>query len=140
MPNEPQLSEPLPAAELPDVAIADNPTSPPGTGIGQVFDIRNIVERVRGLKGLLRLKPFDTSTEEGRSRERYRSAALTTITSVLAKAVSVCVSLITVRLTIHYLGVERYGLWMTITSVVSLPWFADLGMGNGLLNAIAEAH
>src|SRR5208337_4634406 len=43
-------------------------------------------------------------------------------------------------LTLQYLGTERYGLWMSITSVVSLLVFADLGMGNGLLNAIAAAH
>jgi O-antigen/teichoic acid export membrane protein len=99
-----------------------------------------MLDRTRALKGLLRLKPFDTSTEGGRSRERYRRAALTTSTSVLARAVTVFTSLVTVRLTLQYLGTERYGLWMSITSVVSLLVFADLGMGNGLLNAIAAAH
>ena len=139
---DPQREDLLPLAEPPSVGLAEelSPSTTLGTGFGGVFNVRSILERIRSLKGLLRLKPFDTSTEEGRSRERYRRAALTTLTSVMAKAVSVCVSLVTVRLTIHYLGVERYGLWMTITSVVSLLWFADLGMGNGLLNAIAEAH
>ena len=142
MSTDRQGNDLLPVAEPPAVAVVEGiaPELPRGGGFADVFNIRSIIERVRSLKGLLRLKPFDTATEEGRSRERYRRAALTTLTSVMAKAVSVCVSLITVRLTIHYLGVERYGLWMTITSVVSLLWFADLGMGNGLLNAIAEAH
>jgi O-antigen/teichoic acid export membrane protein len=31
-------------------------------------------------------------------------------------------------------------MWMTISSVIALLGFADLGMGNGLLNAIAEAN
>ena len=88
----------------------------------------------------MRLKPFDTSTAGGRSRERYRRAGLTTVTSVMAKGVTVVTSLITVRLTIHYLGTERYGLWMTITSIVAFLMFADLGIGNGLLHAIADAR
>jgi O-antigen/teichoic acid export membrane protein len=45
-----------------------------------------------------------------------------------------------VPLTIGYLGQERYGLWATISSFVVVLQFADLGLGNGLLNAIAEAH
>ena len=92
------------------------------------------------MKGLLRLKPFDTSTEQGRSQERYRRAALTTFTSVAARTLTVITSLIAVRLTVRYLGTERYGLWMTITSVVVMMSFADLGIGNGLLNCISEAH
>jgi O-antigen/teichoic acid export membrane protein len=99
-----------------------------------------IIHRVRMLKAFLRLKPFDTSTPEGRSLERYRRAALTTLTSVVARVAMVLTSLITVRLTVRYLGTERYGLWMTITSVVAMMSFADLGIGNGLLNSISEAH
>jgi O-antigen/teichoic acid export membrane protein len=92
------------------------------------------------LSGLLKAKPFDTSTEEGRSRERYRRAALTSFTSLLARCVTVVTGLITVRLTVRYLGTERYGLWMTITSVVAMMAFADLGIGNGLLSSISDAH
>jgi O-antigen/teichoic acid export membrane protein len=93
-----------------------------------------------GVKGLLRLERFDTSTEEGRGKERYRRAALTTSTSIAARGVSILTGLIAVRLAVRYLGTERYGLWMTITSVVSMMSFADLGVGNGLLNSISEAH
>lgn len=39
----------------------------------------------------------------------------------------------------HYLGAERFGLWMTISSFTALLAFADLGVGNGLLNAVAQA-
>jgi O-antigen/teichoic acid export membrane protein len=104
------------------------------------FSVQRILERTRAMRGLLRLKPFDTSTEQGRSRERYRRAALTTFTSMTARALTVLTSLITVRLTIRYLGTERYGLWMTITSVVAMMSFADLGIGSGLLNSISDAH
>ena len=48
-------------------------------------------------------------------------------------------TLITVPLTLHYLGSERYGMWVTISSLVALLSFADLGIGYGLLNAVTRA-
>lgn len=86
------------------------------------------------------IRPFDTSTERGRSRERYRRVALTGITSVAAKGCAVLTALVSVPLTVHYLGAERYGMWMTMSSVIALLGFADLGIGNGLLNAVSRAH
>lgn len=78
-------------------------------------------------------------TPRGRSAERYRRVAFTTLTSVGAKLTSVMTMIVTVPFTIHYLGSERYGMWMAITSSVMLLAFADLGIGNGLLNAISES-
>ncbi len=46
---------------------------------------------------------------------------------------------ITVRLTARYLGEERYGMLMTISSFTLLFGFSDLGIGNGLLNALSDA-
>ena len=86
------------------------------------------------------LRPFDTSTGEGRSKERYRRAALTTIASTTARGIGILTSLISVPLSLKYLGSERFGLWMTIVSLALLVQFADFGMGNGLLNAISEAN
>ncbi len=90
--------------------------------------------------GLLRLKEFDTTTPEGRSRERYRRVALTGISAVVAKLVTVVTILISVPLTLTYLGPERYGLWMTITSVIMMMRVADSGLGLGLMNAVSEAY
>ena len=98
------------------------------------------VERVREAASHLRLSPFDTSTPEGRSRERHRRALLTGISALLAKVIAVSTSLVTIPLTLHYLGTERFGLWMTISSVVAILGFADFGIGNGVLNAVADAH
>jgi O-antigen/teichoic acid export membrane protein len=57
----------------------------------------------------------------------------------LGKIVSLGTSILTVRLTFRYLGAERYGMWMTISSVVMMLGFADLGMSNGLVNMVANA-
>jgi O-antigen/teichoic acid export membrane protein len=95
---------------------------------------------MRSAAAFLRLRPFDSATLEGRSKERYRRAALTTVASGCARAISLGTMLITVPLTVRYLGTERYSLWMTITSVIAMMAFADFGIGNGLLNAISETH
>ena len=96
--------------------------------------------RVVRLLSVARLKPFDTSTSAGRSMERYRRAALTAITAAGAKAVSIATALITVPLTLRYLGTERYGLWLTMSSVIVMAGFADFGIGNGLLNVLSAAN
>jgi O-antigen/teichoic acid export membrane protein len=92
------------------------------------------------LLSLLRLRPFDTSTEDERSRERLRRAALTTMTSAAARAIGLLTALISVPLTFRYLGAERYGIWMVLISIVAGMSFADLGIGNGLMNAVSEAY
>ena len=57
-----------------------------------------------------------------------------------AKFITVAASFITIPLTLNYLGVERFGLWMTVSSLTALLGFADMGLGNGLLNTISEAN
>ena len=89
---------------------------------------------------LARAVPADASTPIGRSRERFRRIGLTTATAIAARGIGFATSLITVPLTLHYLGAERYGLWATLSSVIALASFADLGLGNGLLNALSSAH
>lgn len=89
---------------------------------------------------LIRLIPFDTATPEGRSKERFRRVALTALVSAFAQGITMLTVLISVPLTLNYLGAERYGLWITISSLIAILGFADLGMGNGLLNAIADAN
>jgi O-antigen/teichoic acid export membrane protein len=88
---------------------------------------------------LFRLRPFDTSSEVGRSDERYRRAALTTAASVIARGIALLAGLISVPLTFRYLGPERYGVWMVLVSIIAAMGFADLGIGNGLMNAVSEA-
>ena len=85
-------------------------------------------------------EPPDPSTAVRRSRERFRRIGLTTAASLGARGIGFATSFISVPLTLHYLGPERYGLWATLSSVIALASFADFGLGNGLLNALAGAH
>ena len=77
--------------------------------------------------------------DDSRARERNRRLYLTIGTSGLSKTIVAIAPLVTTPLTLHYLGTERYGLWMTVTSIVSMFAFADLGLGNGLLTKLGDA-
>ena len=98
------------------------------------------LQRARSALKILSLRPFDTSTEDGRARERFRRVFWSAFASATAKAISISTTLITIPLTLHYLGAERYGMWMTMSALIAMLSFADLGIGNGLINAVASAH
>src|SRR5580693_5619124 len=101
--------------------------------------IDSVQSRLRSLLSIIKLKPFDTATADGRSKERLRRALLTSATAVIARVISMAGPLITVPIVIRYLGQEQYGLWMTVTSLIGMFIFADLGLGNGLMTAISQA-
>jgi O-antigen/teichoic acid export membrane protein len=86
----------------------------------------------------LRLIPFNNDTEHGRSKERLRLASLTAFTGLFNKAVMMLVMIFSIHLSLPYLGLERFGIWMTITSLVALLNFMDLGVGNALTNRVAK--
>ena len=82
---------------------------------------------------------YEMNTPEGRSRERARNIALTAITAMLAKIIAMATPLITVRLTLSYMGEEIYGLWSAVTSFFVMFTFADLGLGSGLHTELGKA-
>ena len=78
--------------------------------------------------------------EAQRSSERNRRALASSITGLALRGSSFVVVLLTVPLTLGLLGPVRFGMWMTIASVVALLGATDLGIGNGVLNSIARAY
>jgi O-antigen/teichoic acid export membrane protein len=87
----------------------------------------------------LRLRPFDTSTPEGRSAERYRRIAWSTLLSGVGKVISMGTGFISVPLVIGYLTKEQYGMWFTMSSLVAVLGPLDLGIGLGLLTILSDA-
>lgn len=83
--------------------------------------------------------PYSTDTIEGREKERMRCIMLTAITAALAKIIAMITPLITVRITLTYMGQEIYGLWSTVISFFALFTFADLGLGSGLQTELSQA-
>lgn len=49
------------------------------------------------------------------------------------------IGLILVPLTINYLAPTKYGIWVTISSILGWLGFFDIGLGHGLRNKFAEA-
>lgn len=102
--------------------------------------LRSLAGKPKAWLHALRMPTGDLSSPEGRARERRRRATLSAMMSMLAKIVSVGTALVSVPITLHYLGNERYGMWMIMSSMVAMLSFADLGMGNGILSMVATAY
>ncbi|WP_165419420.1 lipopolysaccharide biosynthesis protein [Corallincola spongiicola] len=58
---------------------------------------------------------------------------------VVFKFSGIIVSYLTVPVLLNYLGYEKYGVWMTIFSVLSWIYTFDVGIGNGLKIWLTEA-
>ncbi len=101
---------------------------------------RALFQRARSLATLAPLKVlFRRSADRG--RERYRKAGLSASVTLLQKALTIGISLLSVPLTVHYLGPERYGVWLTISSLIIWMALTDFGLaGNALVNVLSESN
>ncbi|MDQ6622615.1 MAG: polysaccharide biosynthesis C-terminal domain-containing protein [Verrucomicrobiota bacterium] len=63
-----------------------------------------------------------------------------TVTAVAGRGVGILVGLATVPLTIGYLGGERYGIWVTISTFLAFLSFTDFGIANSLSNALGKLY
>lgn len=61
------------------------------------------------------------------------------IASGIYKPMAMVLSYLYVRLVLSYLGIEKYGIWSTILTIVSWINYFDIGIGNGLMNRLTEA-
>jgi O-antigen/teichoic acid export membrane protein len=98
----------------------------------------NLKHSANRILALLRPGTSDTTTEGGRTKDRHQRIAITSMSYAAARLVTIAVSFVSIRISIKYLGFERYAVWLTISSLVAMLTFADFGIGNGLLNAIAH--
>ncbi|MDP4222855.1 MAG: MATE family efflux transporter [Bacteroidota bacterium] len=71
--------------------------------------------------------------------ERSVKAKKNILASFLIKGASIGISLLLVPLTINYINSSRYGIWLTLSSIVAWLSFFDVGLTQGLRNKFAEA-
>ena len=98
------------------------------------------MKHIKKLTNKLLKTPFIQKYIGGDDRGSFRNRRLfySVISSLGAKGVTVLVSLLSVPLTFNYLNPERFGIMMTIVSLITTINFADLGIGFGLQNRWAE--
>jgi O-antigen/teichoic acid export membrane protein len=75
----------------------------------------------------------------GEGHDRTNRAKKNIAASFFIKGANIAVGLILVPITINYLTPTKYGIWITMTSIVAWFGFFDVGLGNGLKNRFAEA-
>jgi O-antigen/teichoic acid export membrane protein len=73
--------------------------------------------------------------EDNRTARAYKNI----LASFAIKSLSVVINLALVPLTINYLSPTKYGIWLTISSMLGWISFFDIGLGHGLRNKLAEA-
>jgi O-antigen/teichoic acid export membrane protein len=78
-------------------------------------------------------------TPEGRAQRRIRRASLTGIIGLMSLAITMGAGLISIPLTAGYLGTERFGMWLILSTFLGMVGVADLGLSNSLTNALATA-
>jgi O-antigen/teichoic acid export membrane protein len=59
--------------------------------------------------------------------------------SFFLKVLNVAIQFLFVPILLGYLSPIKYGVWVTIGSVINWLYFFDVGLGNGLRNRLAEA-
>lgn len=59
--------------------------------------------------------------------------------SLVLKCISILISLQVVPLTINYINPTRYGIWLTLSSIIAWLSYFDLGFAHGFRNRFAEA-
>lgn len=74
-----------------------------------------------------------------KGHERSVKAKRNILFSFLIKGLSIGISFLLVPLTLHYVNPTRYGIWLTLSSIIGWLGFFDIGFGNGLRNKLAEA-
>lgn len=80
------------------------------------------------------------STGSAEHVRRTRSARLTSLSAAAAQGAGVLVGVVTIPIAVRYLGPERYGVWLTLHSLLIWASVMDLGLGgNALINALADA-
>ncbi|NJP07626.1 MAG: lipopolysaccharide biosynthesis protein [Chloroflexaceae bacterium] len=94
------------------------------------------MERVASL--LQRITWLFTRTDD-HTQERVRRMSLTGLSAMVATGTIMFVGFISVPLTVGYLGPERYGLWITISSLLNWLIISDVGFNSALVNVLAEA-
>ncbi len=81
----------------------------------------------------------ETAVDASRGERRHKQAGKTIRADLTGKAINITVRLVSIPLAAQLLGTERYGLWLTVSSILMWLNMSQFGLGGGLLNEIGKA-
>lgn len=84
------------------------------------------------IKKIITLLKFD-------KKNRTQSLKINLFLSYISKIFALAISFLLVPLTINYVNSTNYGIWLTLSSIVSWFSFFDIGFGNGMRNKFSES-
>jgi len=76
----------------------------------------------------------------GKFDSKNKGILLGSFSGLLLKLVSLGVNLISIPLTVNYLGREKFGVWMIFSSILILLNHTDFGIGNGLTSSLTKLN
>jgi len=100
----------------------------------------NVNKKIRYYTSLVFSKAHDISTSEGRSKERARRIGQSALAAMSARFTNIFAGLLTVPITLPYLGIEQFGIWMALTGFIAFLSFSDLGLSIGLQAKLTECY
>jgi O-antigen/teichoic acid export membrane protein len=74
-----------------------------------------------------------------KGHQRSLEAKKNIVGAILVKGISIAISFIMVPLTVHYVNPSKYGVWLTLSSIIGWVSFFDIGFTHGLRNKFAQA-
>ena len=86
-----------------------------------MFNVKNVIEKIKT------------------GHERSIRAKKNIVASFFISGGNIVVGLLLMPLTINYLDPAKYGIWITLSSILGWLGFFDVGLGHGLRNRFAEA-
>lgn len=84
------------------------------------------------LKKILSLVLFNGTTRTIKLKKNIVAIAI-------LKLINILIGILLVPLTLKYLESSKYGIWLTLSSIVAWVGYFDLGLSNGLRNKLGEA-
>jgi O-antigen/teichoic acid export membrane protein len=70
---------------------------------------------------------------------RNKRVALTGAAGLIVRVISIGTGIISIPITAKYLGPERFGIWVLLSTLMNWITLADLGLVNSLVNILATA-
>lgn len=98
--------------------------------------VPRLFEKLRRWAQIARRGHLSDDHRSRRSQGVVRGAA----SAIAGRALALLVGIISVPLTVGYLGSERYGVWVTISTFLAFLSFTDFGLANSLTNALGKAY